>query len=376
MSGKISMTNLPTLFAPYQEEIKQAVSKVIDAGIFVGGLEVSAFEQEWSMFTRVNHTVGVGNGTDALAICLRALGIQAGDKVATVSLSAVATATAIHLANAVPVWVDIAPSTLTMCPGSLQEVLHLHRQTPNPIKAIIPVHLYGHPADMHAIMALARQYDCAVVEDCAQAHGAAIGTSLCGSFGDMAAFSFYPTKNLGCIGDGGAICSNDDSMASKARIIAQYGWKERNFSVIPGQNSRLDTLQAAILRKRLPYLSTENNRRRELASQYRQRLNDLSQLVLPLECTGCTHVYHQFVIRTKQRNQLMDFLALRTIESQIHYPTPIHLQPAFQTLLSHRQVSLINTELACDTLVSIPVHPALSNIEADQVSQAIHDFFQ
>lgn len=366
------MTDLPRLFSAYREALKGAIEQTVEEGHYVGGPSVQAFEAEWSAYTGAQHSIGVGNGTDALVVSLMALGIGHGDRVATVSLTAVATAAAIRLAGAEPVWVDVDREYMTMSVEGLEAVLDRYAATPNPVKAIIPVHLYGHPADMPAIMELAARFECAVVEDCAQAHGARIGTAHCGTFGHLAAFSFYPTKNLGCMGDGGAVCTRDASLARKARMIAQYGWQQRNHSEVPGLNSRLDTVQAAILRVRLPHLAAENARRRAIALQYTRAFADLP-VVLPRQRYGYHCVYHQYAIRVAERAGLMRQLALLGIETQIHYPTPIHLQPAFQASGSS---GLEQTEAACRSVLSIPVHPALTDEAVARIIDSIVSYFK
>jgi dTDP-4-amino-4,6-dideoxygalactose transaminase len=375
MRASVSMTNLPKLISTYRNELDQAIDSVVERGIYIGGPEVELFEKEWSDYVGVQHTVGVGNGTDALVLSLLSIGIRSGDKIATVSLTAGATAVAIKLIGAIPVWTDIDPATLTMSVESLQQVLELNFNTSRPVKAIIPVHLYGNPADMTGIMDLARAFKCIVIEDCAQAHGAHIGSRLCGTFGQIAAFSFYPTKNLGCLGDGGAVCTNDKTLAEKARVIAQYGWKERNNSEIKGFNSRLDALQAAILRVRLRHLSDENMIRRNIALKYIDSFG-LLPLQLSSEKAGHVNVFHQFVIRVEDRDSVEKYLSGNGIESQIHYPRPLHSQKAFLAKRSIRSIELPSTEEACQKVLSIPVHPALTESDTDYIIQCINTFFK
>lgn len=375
MRANISMTNLPKLISTHRNELDQSIDSVVERGIYIGGPEVALFEQELSAYLGIQHTVGVGNGTDALVIALLSVGIRPGDKIATVSLTAGATAVAIKLIGALPVWTDIDPETLTMSVESLESVLKLNINTTRPVKAVIPVHLYGNPADMTGIIDLARAFNCFVIEDCAQAHGAQIGSRFCGTYGQIAAFSFYPTKNLGCLGDGGAVCTNDKSLAEKARMIAQYGWNQRNNSEIKGLNSRLDAIQAAILRVRLRYLSDENMNRRRIALKYIDSFG-LLPLQLCLEKAGHVNVFHQFVIRVNERSTLEKHLFDNGIESQIHYPIPLHLQKAFSGKRSIRCIGLSSTEEACRKVLSIPVHPALNESDADYIMQCINTFFK
>lgn len=319
---------------PYIEEIISAVNRVINSGIYVGGEEVSAFESEFSAYLNVNHTISTGSGTDALQLAFRALGLKSGDKIATVSHTSVATIAAIEIVGAIPILVDIDPETYTIDIESLQKTLdyHRHKNHSNPIKAIVPVHLYGHPADMDKIMMLAKEYDAFVIEDCAQAHGADINSKKCGTWGHAAAFSFYPTKNLACLGDGGAMTTNDLEFANKAKLIKEYGWKERFISDIPGINTRLDCIQAAILRVKLHYLDSENDKRISNSILITEGLNE-TNFVLPITRPTCKHVFHQYVIRTKNRNYLIRNLRERGISTNILYPVPVHLQPAYKNRL-------------------------------------------
>lgn len=373
MKKGITMTDLSGLMAPYFGEIQEAIDRVVRSGIYVGGREVSEFEEEWAGYLGVKHAIGTGNGTDALAVALRSLGIGSGDRVATVSLSAVATVAAIEMVGAFPVWVEVDFSTKTMSVDSLETVLESYSRTPTPVKAIVPVHLYGHPADMPQIMRLAGKYGCLVVEDCAQAHGASIGDGKCGSFGHMSAFSFYPTKNLGCLGDGGAVCTDDEDLATRARMIAQYGWKARNQSELPGMNSRLDPVQAAVLRVRLRNLDHENIRRRELAKRYSAALG-ITSLTLPDAAADCYHVFHLYAVQAVERDALMRHLSMDGIESQVHYPTPIHLQAAYKGRCLEGADDLSITESICSRVLSLPVNPSLSDGDVERVIASVTSF--
>jgi len=262
-------------YQEHKEEIDAAISRVLESGWYILGEEVRSFEKEFSKYIGVNHGIGVGNGTDAITLALKACGIGPGDEVITVSHTAVATVAAIELSGATPVLIDISPDTYTLDPDHLKEAI-----TPK-TKAVLPVHLYGHPADMDRIIPIAEEHDLYVIEDCAQSHGSIHHRKKTGSLGDIAAFSFYPTKNLGAIGDGGMVVTDDANLAEQVRLLRQYGWKERNKSSIPGLNSRLDEVQAAILRVKLQYLDSENLRRRSIANIYKQRLlsKDLRQVL-------------------------------------------------------------------------------------------------
>ena len=309
---------------------------------------------------------------------MRALRIGQGDAVITVSHTAVATVTAIELAGAVPVLVDIDANTYTMDPDSLETAI---RQLSGRayarvgrLRAIIPVHLYGHPADMPAIVGIASRHNLRVIEDCAQSHGAAFRERKTGTWGDIAAFSFYPTKNLGALGDGGIVVTNDPHLAERTQLLREYGWRERYISEIPGANSRLDELQAAILRVKLRYLDGENARRRKLAGIYDALLTGAS-LILPQTRPGAAHVFHQYAVRTPRRDGLRAYLQQQGIGTLIHYPVPIHLQPAYRGRISE-VVSLAKTEQVAQQILSLPMYPELSEHQVRAIADRIRAFGQ
>ncbi len=349
-------------YLAHADEIRAAIDRVLASGQYILGPEVEAFEREFSAYQGSGYTVGVANGTEAIELALRALGVMAGDLVATVANTVSATVSAIEQIGARPIFVEIDPATMTMSPVALNVVL---ARMPA-IKAIVPVHLYGHPADIPAINAVAARTNAKVIEDCAQAHGAAIDGQKVGTFGDAAAFSFYPTKNLGALGDGGAVFTRDELLAGTVRQLRQYGWIKRYVSEIPGRNSRLDELQAAILRVKLKYLDVENARRRELAGRYLERLNNTS-LRLPRSESGQTHVFHQFTVRTPQREALRVHLLECGIGCSVLYPVPVHRQPAFAS----DSYVLPETDRACSEVLCLPCHPALSTDDVDRVSDEI-----
>jgi dTDP-4-amino-4,6-dideoxygalactose transaminase len=353
----IPQTDPRANYLAHKDEIDRAIATVLDRGRYILGPEVEAFEREFAAYLGVGHVIGVGNGTDALRLALECAGVRAGDRVVTVSHTAVATVAAIELAGAIPFLVDIDPSTFTMNCDRLEDVLRTRR-----VSAIVPVHLYGHPADMPAIVELARRYSTTVIEDCAQSHGASIGNRKTGSFGSAAAFSFYPTKNLGALGDGGAIATDDRGLAERARLLREYGWKERYVSEIPGMNTRLDELQAAILRVKLRYLDPGNARRREIAAAYS------AGLCLPIENAG--HVHHQYVIRSRDRDALRSRLAASGIATLVHYPVPIHLQPAYARL---EHGPLPETESAAREVLSLPIYPELPDVDVARVIEACNE---
>ena len=355
-------------YGAHRAEIVDAIHRVLESGAYILGPEVAAFEQEFARYLGVQDAVGVANGTDALQLALRAGGFGAGDVVLTVAHTAVATVAAIELVGALPLLVDIDPRTLTIDVNCLADTLKRY-QHPRP-KAVIPVHLYGNPADLPAIMEIARRHDLFVLEDCAQAHGAALHGKKAGAWGQAAAFSFYPTKNLGAIGDGGAVVSNDPAFSERLRMLRQYGWRQRYISEFPGLNSRLDEIQAAILRVKLKYLDAENHRRQELASRYNALLSE-TPLVLPQQRRETEHVYHQYVVRVEQRDALRAFLQEHGVSTLIHYPVPVHKQPAYQGRIMLAGPGLPATERACQEIVSLPMHPQLTDEQVETVGELI-----
>lgn len=352
-------------------EIDEAVSRVLASGWYIFGQELECFEREFATYLDVCHVVGVANGTDAIELALRASGIDKGDLVITVANTAVATVAAIERLGALPYFVDIDPSSMVMSSDALSLALEgeAHRA-----RAVVPVHLYGHPAAMAKIMEIAKCHDLVVVEDCAQAHGASIGGKKVGSFGQLAAFSFYPTKNLGACGDGGCVATNDQALAEKLRMLQQYGWRERYISEIPGLNSRLDEIQAAILRVKLPHLDADNARRNQIARLYAENLHSLP-LQLPEVEVGVKHVYHQYVIQLDRRDELLNKLRQSGVGVAVLYPQPIHLQPAYSHSIEGRS-NLTFTEKAACQILSLPVYPELEDWQICDVCMKIKDFFQ
>lgn len=364
---KIPLVDLQTEYKTMQQELDAAATRVLASGWYILGQEVPAFEEEFAAYLGVAYAVGVASGTDAVLLACRALEIGPGDEVITVSHTAVATATAIELSGATPVFVDIDPVTYTMDVGQIAAAI-----TPR-TKAIIPVHLYGHPAEMDSLLALARQHNLFVIEDCAQAHGAMYKGKRVGTMGDAAAFSFYPTKNLGAMGDGGAVVTNHPAVASRLKMLRQYGWQQRYISDIAGYNSRLDELQAAFLRVKLRHLDAGNATRRHLAAFYNQQLAHLP-LTLPTAQPECEPVFHLYVIQTEQRDALQNYLAEQGIGTAIQYPVPVHRQPAYHRL-EYEAGSLPVTEGICGRILSLPMHPYLTEVQAKQVATAITTYF-
>jgi dTDP-4-amino-4,6-dideoxygalactose transaminase len=344
---------------------------VLEGGQYILGEQVTHFEAEFARYLRADDSIGVASGTDAIELALRACGIGHGSQVATVSHTAVATVAAIERAGAEPLLIDIDGSTLTMSPEKLRQTLA--RATPRRIRAVIPVHLYGRPAPMAEILAIARHYGARVIEDAAQAHGAAIAAQKVGTFGDLAAFSFYPTKNLGAIGDGGAIVTSNPQLAQHVRELREYGWRERYVSECAGVNSRLDELQAAILRVKLRHLDADNELRAKWAQRYDAALEDLP-LRLPARHLDVQDAHHLYVVRTTQRDALAAHLRSIGIPAQIHYPQAIHQQPGYAGRVAVGAGGLSESEMVCRQVLTLPLHPHLTERHVDHVAEAIRQW--
>ncbi len=342
--------------------IAAAMERVLAGGRYILGPEVEAFEREFAAWLGVAGAAGVASGTDAILIALRAAGVGPGDEVVTVSHTAVGTVSAVELAGATPVLVDVEPDTLTLDPAAAAAAI-----TPR-TRAIMPVHLYGHPAALAALVELAERHGLLLIEDCAQAHGAEWCGRRVGGFGAAAAYSFYPTKNLPALGDGGAVASQDAAVVERAKSLRQYGWRERYVSDEQGWNSRLDELQAAILRVRLEGLDDDNARRRAIAARYLEVLRD-APLSLPVTRADATHVFHQFVARHPRRDAFRERLLENGIGTLVHYPVPVHLQPAYRGRVRVAGAMAV-TERAANEVVSLPIHPELTDAEVERVAAA------
>jgi dTDP-4-amino-4,6-dideoxygalactose transaminase len=353
-------------YLSHKAEIDSAIVEVLESGRYILGDAVSAFERAFAAFVGVEHGIGVGSGTEAIHVALAACGVGPGDEVITVAHTAVATVAAIELLGAVPVLVDIEPDYFTMNPASLERAM-----TPR-TKAIIPVHVYGQPADLGSILDIARRRGVAVVEDCAQAHGAAWNGRTLGGWGDIACFSFYPTKNLGAIGDGGMVVTGDAALAERARLVREYGWAERYVSAIAGWNSRLDPIQAAILSVKLKTLDDDNRSRERLARRYDTGLAGTG-VTVPRVREGSRHVYHLYVVRSSRRDALRSHLAADGVSALIHYPVPVHLQPAYRGRLPGGE-SLAETERAAGEVLSLPMFPELTEDAVDAVLRSVRAF--
>lgn len=358
--------HIPFLDVRPQEDadaVNSAIKRVIDSGKFILGPEVQAFEREFAEASALTHAVGVGNGTDALCLLLEGLGIGPGDEVITTSLSAGFTAIAIIRSGATPIFVDIDEHRLTLDPTAVR-----HAITPR-TAAIIPVHLYGQAADLTTLSQLAARHNLALIEDCCQAHLATHQGRAVGTLGHGCAFSFYPTKNLGALGDGGAACTNDAGLAERIRSLRNGGMSRTSHHEHAGINSRLDEIHAAVLRAKLPFLSTWTTKRRTLAARYRERLRGRTITLLPEIDPG--HVYHLFPIRTTKREQFREHLATSGIDTAVHYPTPLPAHPAFKR---DAAVMCPISEYICPELVSLPLHPALTDESIERIIESVSDF--
>lgn len=345
---------------PDAQEIRAAIDRVLTRGWFILGPELAAFESEFAAAAGSAHAVGVNTGTDALALTLRAMGIGPGDEVITTPLSAAYTALAIQMAGATPVFADIDPHRLTLSPSAAAAAITSRTA------AVMPVHLYGQPADMTAIMSVADRHGLAVIEDACQAHLATSEGRPVGTMGAAGAFSFYPTKNLGALGDAGAVITRDASLAERLKRLRNGGQTDRYRHVEFGVNSRLDEIQAAILRARLPHLASWTSRRRALGARYRERLIGAPVTVPP--CRDAGHVYHLFPILTPRRAALQAHLQSRGIDTLIHYPIPIPRQDAFVSL---EPADCPVADRVCAEVLSLPLHPHLSDTDADLVASEV-----
>jgi dTDP-4-amino-4,6-dideoxygalactose transaminase len=370
VKGEILQTSPLASYRARAEEIDAAIQRVLRGGRYLLGPETEAFEAEFAAYIGAAHCLGASSGTEALHLVLRALGMGAGDEVITVSHTAVATVAAIDLCGARPVLVDIEPDGLQLGPAALEPALTART------RAVVLVHLYGQPADIGAVASFCSRRGLRLIEDCAQAHGAFYGDKRVGGCGDAAAFSFYPTKNLGAIGDGGAVVTNDPAIAATVRALRQYGWREQRYvSAEPGWNARLDELQAAILRVKLRALDADNARRRAVAGVYAEILAEVHGLTLPAEFPGRPSVYHQYVVRCAGRDALAEHLRAANIQTLVHYPVPVHRQPAYAA----RDLAIgamTETERAAREVLSLPMYPELELEDVRLVAQEIKAFFR
>ena len=366
---KIPLVDLKAQYHELKKELDSALLRTVEEGRFVLGEEVEAFECEFAVFCGAGYAVGVANGTEALTLALRACGVVPGDGVVTVPNTFIATSEAISAAGAIPFFVDVDSATYTLDPVRLEQFLEqvcetravgrpVHRGRSVPITAVIPVHLYGHPADMDAIGEIARHFGLKVIEDAAQAHGAAYRGRSVGTLGEAACFSFYPGKNLGAFGDAGAVVTCDEEVASNVRLLRNHGRRDKYEHLIEGYNSRLDAIQAAILRVKLPCLERWNERRREAALLYDGLLGEDEGIICPQVAPESVHAYHLYVIRTAQRDRLRERLAGEGVSTGIHYPIPLHLQQAYRHL-GYREGDFPVTEELAGEILSLPMYPEI-----------------
>lgn len=362
MKTVIPCANPRRQFSVQSDEINQAITRVLNSDSYILGSEVENFEKEFAEYIGTSHCVGLNSGTDALILSFRALGIAQGDEVITPSHTAVATISAIMSCGATPIFVDIDSVSFTINPDLVKKAVTSRT------KAIVAVHLYGHSCDMDALQQIVAQYGIYLVEDCAQAHGAEWRGKKVGTFGSVGCFSFYPTKNLGAIGDGGAIVTNDPIVADRIRRLRQYGWDSNRESQQPSGVSRLDEIQAAILRVKLPKLDGNNEKRRAIARAYSAQLQN-SNVIVPVANNVAKHVYHLFVVQVEKRDEAINYLNQQGIFPGIHYRVPVHLQPSYKNLPSSDSAQLLVTERVAKTILSLPMFPELEDFEIEKVCE-------
>jgi dTDP-4-amino-4,6-dideoxygalactose transaminase len=351
-------------------EIDAAVARALGSGWYILGKEGEAFETEYAAWQGAARAIGCANGTDALTLAMRGLGIGPGATVVTVSHTAVATVAAIEMVGATPLLLDIDPDTYTMDADELAAVLEDPPPGLPPIRAVIPVHLYGQACDLKPMLAAAQRHGVAVIEDCSQAHGATLGGVKVGNHGDVACYSLYPTKNLGALGDGGVLTTNDAALADRIGAIRQYGWKERYISAEVGVNSRLDELQAAILRVKLTALDAGNARRKAIAAAYDAALAN-TRYAPPARRVDAEHVFHQYVLRVPERAAVMARLRAEGVATAIHYPQPVHLQPAYRGRTPLGPAGCAETARAAGEVMSLPMFPELTDAQVERVCESL-----
>lgn len=343
--------------------------KVLDSGQFILGKTVSSFEDSFAKFSGAKHAVGVASGTDALHLALRACGIKAGDEVITTPFTFVATAEAIAYLGAVPKFVDIDLQTYNIDPQKIEEKISLKT------KAILIVHLYGYPAEMDTLLKIAGKFNLKIIEDCAQALGSEYDGKMVGTIGDAGCFSFFPTKNLGCFGDGGMVTTNSPEIEENVRMLRGHGSRKTYYYETIGFNSRLDAMQAAFLSFRFQKVNDWISKRRKNATLYNKYLKGVDDIVLPIEKEERKHTYNQYTIRTKDRNELFEFLRKKEIGCMVYYPLALHLQTAFSSL-GHKKGDFKNTEIAQDEVLSLPIFPELKKEEIEKIIETIKEFYR
>lgn len=368
---KIPFMALERLHLPLREALIEATTRVIDSGVFVGGPEVAQLEQELAGFIGVKHAIGVSSGSDALLVSLMALGIGPGDEVITTPLSFFATIGAIMRLGATPVFADIEPTSFNLNPA------HVRRLISTRTRAILPVHLFGQMAPMGELKALAQAHGLALVEDAAQAIGARCPEGAAGAIGELGCFSFFPTKNLGALGDGGLVTTDDDALAARVRALARHGATTKYYHPMLGGNFRLDPMQAALLRVKLPWLGAWNEQRAALAARYDEALSRLEpSLITPRRVEDHLHTFHQYCVRIPtHRDKLQAALTARNIGTMIYYPSPLHQQPCLETLGVQSPQECPEATRACQELLALPIHPALREDEQQRIIEALYEAF-
>ncbi len=366
---KIQVCDLLREHEAIKGPVEKAARRVFDSGRYILGRELEAFEKEFARYNGSGYAIGVASGTEALQISLEALSIGAGDEVITAVNTAIPTAMAIAAAGARPKFVDVDERTSNI------DIDKIEKAITGKTRAIIPVHIYGNPCDIAGVRRIAKKHKLFIVEDACQAHGAAYKQKKVGSFGDLGAFSFYPTKNLGCYGDGGIIVTDSGPLAQKAGLLRNYGQPMRYKCDIEGINSRLDELQAAILRVKLRRLGRSNRRRREIAALYEKNLKNVAGVTQPCASKYAQHVFHLYVIRCEERDGLKRFLSKRGIETEIHYPIPLHLQKAFK-YLGYRKGDFPVAERLAGEIISLPMFTELTDGEVRVICDSIREFYK
>ncbi|MFZ0612241.1 MAG: DegT/DnrJ/EryC1/StrS family aminotransferase [Desulfobacterales bacterium] len=379
----VPFLDLKAQYRQIEAEVIPAVTEAMATGMFIGGPQVSGFEDEFAAFCDSRYCIGVGSGTDALRFALMAAGVGLGDAVVTVPNTFIATTEAISQVGATPLFVDVDPKTHTLDPQKLIEFVEKGSPLPkiktpntkysNRLKAICPVHLYGQTADMDPILDIARQYGLIVIEDACQAHGASYKGRKAGSLSAAGCFSFYPGKNLGAFGEAGAVVTGDEEMARQMRMIRDHGQAQKYFHDIEGYNGRLDAIQAAVLRIKLKRMQDWNRSRRKSAALYTERLQDVPGITLPVEAEFSQAVYHLYVILADNRDALQKFLSEKSIATGLHYPLPLHLQKAY-AYLGHKKGDFPVAESAAERLLSLPMFPELTEDQIDYVCSSIKEF--
>lgn len=362
----IKMVDLKNQYLKIKSEIDSAIEEVIDSSRFIMGKQVGEFEQNAADYLKCKYAIGCASGTDALQIALMALGIKPGDEIITTPFTFVATTETIALIGAIPVYVDINEKTYNIDVSKIKEKI-----TPK-TKAIIPVHLYGQPADMDSIMGIAEKNNLKVIEDAAQAFGAVYKGKKVGSIGDIGTISFFPSKNLGAFGDAGMVTTNDPNLAEKLKMIVTHGSKNKYYHEIPGVNSRLDTIQAAILNVKIKYIEKYHEARIKAANSYNERLNGCIEP--PYVIPDVRHIYHQYSIRVPKRDELRDYLSEKGIPSMVYYPVPLHLQQAYRG--NYKQGDFPIAEKVAKNIISLPMHTELSEEQIDFISGKVIDFIK